>query len=236
VPGFIYPSINGVPEWTLYADGLLVFKTGNSSDLVQAHLSPANVHSILNVILYQDNFFASTRDFYGHLIPDTGSLLLNIDVNGQHKQVRLYGKPTTPADVQTRHVFAIKSFLFNYRPAATQPYIPPGIALIAIPQNGGNTAVQECPFLALNASTCPSVNGSKAGILAILGSRGRALLQQAHTVFYIRVKEQGKVYRLVTWPLLPDAFYPRKNGSLAIEVQGASKGIWPLLLDNKNKR
>ncbi len=247
VPGFIYPSINGVPEWTLYADGLLVFKAGNSSDLVQAHLSPANIRSILNVILDQDSFFASTRDFYGRLIPDTGSLLLSVDANGKYKQVRLYGEPTTVGDEQTRHVFAIKDFLLNYWPAAAQAYIPPGIALVAIPQNGDSTGVptwpykdislartaaQECPFLSPDANSCPSISGSKAGVLAILGSRGLALLRQTQAVPYTRVKERGKIYRLIIWPLLPDAFYPRQYGSPAIEVQGASKSTWPLILGN----
>ncbi len=251
VPGFIYPSISGVPEWTLYEDGLLVFKASNNLDVVQAHLSPDNIRSILNVIVHQDSFFASTKDAYGHPIPDAGSLLLSVDANGQHKQVRLYGEPTTPGDEQTRHIFAIKNFLLNYRPAATQPYIPPGIALLVIPQIGDSTGVptwpyrdislartaaQECPLLSPDANTCPSVSASKAGVLGILGSRGLALLHPTHDVSYSRVKEQGKIYRLGIWPLLPDAFYPRKNGVLAIQVQGAISGTWPLLLDKNNNR
>jgi hypothetical protein len=245
VPGFIYPSISGVPEWTLYEDGLLVFKDSNSLDLLQAHLSPGNVRTILNVIVRQDSFFASTKDAYGRPIPDAGSLLLSVVANGQQKQVRLYGEPTTPADKQTQHVFAIKNFLLNYRPAATQPYTPPGVALVVTPQNGDSTGVstwpykdislartaaQECPLLSPDSNTCPSVSGSKTGILAILGSRGLALLHPIQGVSYSRVKEQGKIYRLVIWPLLPDALSPHQSGSPAIQVQGVSSGTWPLLL------
>src|SRR5579859_2923603 len=93
VPGFIYPSVNGVPEWTLYEDGLLIFKPESSLDLVQAQLSSNEVHAILNVIVRQNAFFASTKDAYGRPIPDVGSLLLSVNNNGQSKQVTLYGKP-----------------------------------------------------------------------------------------------------------------------------------------------
>jgi hypothetical protein len=249
VPGFIYPSINGVPEWTLYANGLLIFKAGNGSELIQAHLSPNNVRSLMNVIVHQNNFFASTRTSYGRPIPDVGSLLLSVDVNGQHKQIRLYGEPTTATDEQTRHVFAIKNFLFNYRPASTQPYIPPGIALIALPQDGNSSGVptwpykdislariaaQECPFLSTGSNNCPSITGNKAGIVAILGQPSRALLQQTQNTFYTPVKEQGKIYRLLIWPLLPDALYTHQNGVPTIEVAGASNGTWPLIVDRGN--
>ncbi len=243
VPGFVYPSINGVPEWTLYADGLLIFKAGKSSDLMQTHLSSHQVNFILNVILQQNTFFASTHASYGRPIPDVGSLLLSVDINGMYKQVKLYGEPATSVDVQTRHIFAIKDFLHNYHPTTTQPYIPPGIALLAIPQNGDSTNVPtwpyhdislaqttalECPFLSPNSTTCPSVNGSKTGVLAILGARGLALLQQAHNTLV--VKEQGKLYRLVIWPLLPDALIPRPNGVMSVLVQGANNGTWPLIV------
>jgi hypothetical protein len=244
VPGFIYPSINGVPEWTLYDDGLLIFKPESSLDLVQAHLSPASVQSILDVIVHQNAFFASTKDAYGRPIPDAGSLLLSVTSNGQYKQVTLYGKPTTALDEQTRHVFAIRDFLLNYHPATTLPYTPPGIALLVIPQEGQSTGVPtwpykdislaqtsalECPFLPSGSINCSSDSRNKAGILPIFGQHGLALLQRAHNNSYARVKEQGKTYRLIIWPLLPDALYPHKNGTFGIAVQGVNSGIWPLL-------
>ncbi len=250
VPGFIYPSVNGVPEWTLYADGLLIFKASNSSDLMQVRLSPDKMRSILNVIVRQNSFFASTHVAYGRPMPDVGSLLLNVDINGIHKQVRLFGEPPTFVDAQTRNIFAIKKFLNNYHPATAQPYISPGIALLAIPQNGDSTdvpawpykdislaqtAAQECPFLSPASTSCPSVSGVRAGVLAIFGPRAWALLQQQRTTFYAHVKEQGKLYRLVVWPLLPDALYPRKNGTLAIQVQGGNSGTWPLVLGASSK-
>jgi hypothetical protein len=244
VPGFIYPAINGVPEWTLYADGLLIFKSSNSSNLVQTHLSSNQVSSILNVILQQNTFFASTHASYGRPIPDAGSLLLSVNINGIYKQVRLYGEPATSVDAQTRHIFAIKNFLHTYHPAATQPYIPPGIALLAIAQNGDSTNVPtwpyhdislaqttalECPFLSSNSTACPSVGSSKTGVMAIFGTRGLTLLQQAHNTLSL-VQEQGKLYRLVIWPLLPDALIPRPNGVMSVLVQGANTGTWPLII------
>ncbi|MBA2394427.1 MAG: hypothetical protein H0V70_16990 [Ktedonobacteraceae bacterium] len=244
VPGFIYPSINGVPEWTLYDDGLLFFKPANGLDLVQAHLSPANINAILNVVINQNAFFASTKDTYGRLIPDAGSLLLSVTINGHHKQVTLYGKPDTALDEQTRHVFAIRDFLLNYHPATTRPYTPPGVALLVIPQDGNatgvpmwpykdislaQTAALECPFLPFGTRNCSSNSKDKAGIVPVFGSRGQALLLRAHDNAYARMKEQGKIYRLIIWPLLPDAFYPHNNGTFGIAVEGVNSGIWPLL-------
>jgi hypothetical protein len=244
VPGFIYPSINGVPEWTLYDDGLLIFKPENGLDLVQTHLSPASVQSILDVIVHQNAFFASTKDTYGRIMPDVGSLLLSVTSNGQHKQITLYSKPTTVLDEQTQHVFAIRDFLLNYRPTTTLPYTPPGIALLVLPQEGestglsiwpykdislAQTAALECPFLSFGSKSCSSDSRIKAGIVPVFGQHGLTLLQQAHDNSYARVKEQGKIYRLIIWPLLPDALYPRKNGTFGIAVQGVNSGIWPLL-------
>ena len=244
-PGFLYPSINGVPEWTLYADGLLIFKSSNSFDLVQAHLSPDRVRSILNVIIHQNTFFASVQPSYGRPLPDVGSLLLSVDSNGQYKQVRLYGKPGASMDEQTRHIFAIRDFLLHYHPAKISPYTPPGIALLALPQEGNTTgvltwpykdislariAILECRFFPSNVSSCPSDVKSRAGIVGILGQRGLALLQRAHTTFYTLVQEQGKTYRLIIWPLLPDALYLRKNAAPSIEIQGSNSGTWPLYL------
>jgi len=54
-------------------------------------------------------------------------------------------------------------------------------------------------------------------------------LQRAHNGSYAFVKEQGKTYHLIIWPLLPDAFYPHKNGTFGIAVRGVNSGIWPLL-------
>ena len=104
------------------------------------------IQSILDVIVHQNAFFASTKDAYGHLIPDVGSLLLSVTSNGQYKQVTLYGKPATALDEQTRHVFAIRDFLLNYHPATTLPYTPPGIALLVIPQEGENAGVPAWPI------------------------------------------------------------------------------------------
>lgn len=244
VPGFIYPSINGVPEWTLYEDGLLLFRPESGLDLVQTHLSPTSIHAILNMIVHQNAFFASTKDAYGRPIPDLGSLLLSVNTNGHYKQVTLYGKPDTALDEQTQHVFAIRDFLLSYHPATTRPYTPPGVALLVIPQDGdatgvpmwpykdislAQTAALECPFLPFGTRNCSSSSKDKAGIVPVFGSRGQALLLRAHDNAYARMKEQGKIYRLIIWPLLPDAFYPHNNGTFGIAVEGVNSGIWPLL-------
>ncbi len=243
-PGFIYPPINGVPEWTLYGDGTLIFKPGASPVLMQAHLSRTEVERILNTIVNQNAFFATTRDTYGHIIPDTGSLLLSVSANGQHKEVRLYGEPSGPLDQETGHVFAIKRFLLGYYPANAQPYTPPGVALLVIPQTTASAvaawpypdislaqvAAQECSFLQFGARTaCTPETGGQSGIVPIYGKRGQALLQQWRDRPYTNVSQDGKDYQVIVWPLLPDALAARANGGHSITVQGENGGVWPLL-------
>ena len=96
-PGFIYPSINGVPEWTLYGDGTLLFQGGSNSSpgsgLLEAHLSNSQVNQILDVVVNQHHFFTGTRSLYGRTIPDSGITLLNVTAHDQHRVVALGNEP-----------------------------------------------------------------------------------------------------------------------------------------------
>src|SRR5437764_1630146 len=142
-PGFIFPPINGVPDWTLYGDGTLIMKsntgTGPGSQLLVAHLSTSEVQHILDVVVNQNAFFASTQSSYGRVMADTGSLLLTVDANGHHKEVRLFAEPTSSEDEQTQHVFAIRHFLLSYSPASPQPYVPSGVVLLVAQERTGST-------------------------------------------------------------------------------------------------
>lgn len=248
-PGFIYPPINGVPDWTLYGNRTLIFKSASSTQLLQAQLSPDEVQHILDVIVNQNSFFASTQNYYGQVIADTGSLLLRVSANGRYKEVRLFLEPTSSPDQQTQHVFTIKHFLLNYHPTAVQPYAPPGAVLLVLPRRGysANTpawpyddialeqvAAQECSFLMFGTtSTCSPQTGSKSGLFPIYGKRGQELLQQWQSGSYTLVSQNGQSYQIIVWPLLPDALSPQADGSRGVLVQGEGAGIWPLLPGSK---
>ncbi len=243
-PGFIYPPINGIPDWTLYGNGTLLLKSA-TGELVQAQLSSAEVQHILDVVVHQNAFFASTQTFYGRMIPDTGSFLLSVNANGQYKEIRLFGEPASSSDQQTQHVFTIEHFLRDYHPTTTQPYIPPGVVLLALAQQEGSAnapswpydnialaqvAVQECPFLQFgNTEPCGTNTGSKSGLFPSYGKQGLQLWQQWQSDSYRLVSQNGKNYQIIVWPLLPDALSPRADGSQGVRVEGQGAGIWPLL-------
>ena len=249
-PGFIYPPINGVPEWTLYGNRTLLLKSA-TGDLVQAQLSFAEVQHILDVVVNQNAFFASTQTFYGRMIPDSGSFLLSVSANGQGKEIRLFGEPASSSDQQTQHVFAIEHFLLDYHPTTTQPYIPPGVVLLALAQQGesanapswpydnialAQVAVQECPFLQFgNTQPCGLNTASKSGLFPIYGKQGLQLWQQWQSDLYRLVSQSGKNYQIIVWPLLPDALSPRANGSQGVRVEGEGAGLWPLLNGLSNR-
>lgn len=250
-PGFIYPPVNGVPEWTLYGNGTLIFKSAANAELLQSELSPGEVQHILDVIVNQNAFFASTKQFYGRLIPDAGSLLLSVSANGQEKEVRLFHEPTSSSDQQTQHVFAIEHFLLNYHSAISQPYIPPGVVLLVLPQQGNTAhapswpyadislaqvAAQECSFLRFGTnSSCSPQPGGKSGLFPIYGKRGQGLLQQWQSGVYTQVSQSGTGYQIIVWPLMPDALAPRADGSHGVRVEGEGEGIWPLLPGPSNR-
>jgi hypothetical protein len=237
-PGFIYPPINGVPDWTLYGNGTLIFKSAAGAGLVQAQLSPDEVQHILDVIVNQNAFFASTQQFYGRIIPDTGSLLLSVSANGQEKEVRLGLEPASSSDQQTQHVFAIKHFLLNYHPTTVQPYTAPGAVLLVLAGQGSSAgtpswpyagislaqvAAQECSFLRFGTnSTCSPQTDNNSGLFPIYGKRGQELLQQWQSGLYTQVSQSGKSYQIIVWPLMPDALTPREPSARGVRASGMS--------------
>jgi len=237
-----------VPDWTLYGDGTLIMKPntggGSGSQLLVAHLSPSEVQHILDVVVNQDAFFASTQSSYGRVMADTGSSLLTVDANGQHKEVRLFAEPTSAADEQTQHVFAIRHFLLSYSPASTQPYVPSGVVLLVAQERAGSTggwlwtdndialdqvAAEECTYLRFGANSCSPATNGKSGLFPVYGDRGMQMWQRWQSSSYVRVSQHGQSYQVTIWPLLPDSLSPRSDGSLGIMVQGSQGGIWPLL-------
>lgn len=225
---------------------MLIFKSGNQ--LLQAQLSTPEVQHILDVIVNQNDFFASTQSSYGHIIADVGSMLLRVAANGQQKEVRLFGEPTTGEDQQTQHVFAIEHFLLNYHPPTSQAYIPAGVVLLVLLQAGNGTAIQwpyndislaqvanqECTYLRFGTNNCTPETSDKSGVFPLYGKRGVALWQQWQAGPYTLVSQNGKDYQVIIWPLLPDALVPRTDGSRGVMVQGSNGGIWPLLAGAKS--
>jgi hypothetical protein len=243
VPGFVYPPINGVPDWTLYGDGTLIFKatTSNNSSLQQARLSANEIQHILDVVVRENSFFASNQTSYGHKLPDTGSLQLTVNANGQHKTVNLSIESENTTDEQTQHVFAIKNFLLSYHPASAQAYSPPGVALLVIPQRAGNAlawpyndiqlaqiATQECPYLPFGGRE-PCANNAPTGLYPVYGQRGLELLQRWPPGSSGSVSQNGQIYQVMIWPLMPDALASQGKNSAGVHVVGTNGGTWPLL-------
>ncbi|HZR39365.1 MAG TPA: hypothetical protein VFB12_04570 [Ktedonobacteraceae bacterium] len=240
VPGNIYPPINGVPDWTLYGDGTLIFKSNNGS-LQQARLSASDIQHILDVVVQENTFFASNQALYGRMFADMGSLLLTVNANGQHKTVRLFAEPDSTADEQTQHVFAIKNFLLNYHPASVQAYSPPGAVLLVIPRQTGDApvwpyndiqlaqiAAQECPYLPFGGRE-PCTNSGSTGLYPVYGQRGLELLTRWPLGTIGSVSQSGQDYQVIIWPLMPDALVPQGDNAPGVHVEGTNAGTWPLL-------
>ncbi|HUY75602.1 MAG TPA: hypothetical protein VMV29_02450 [Ktedonobacterales bacterium] len=244
-PGFIYPSVNGVPEWTLYGDGTLIFQhatptASGQPTLVSAQLTSAQVTHILDVVVNQRHFFASNQPSYGRRIPDAGLTLLYVSANGQQKLVSVAGV-ASGADAQTQNVFAIVQYLRGYAPAGAQPYTPTGVALLAIArgQATGGEAVWPSGDIALAtvASRACSLIGvsaciakaSQSGVSAVTGAAGADLLRLADGRGFFA--QDGESYFVTVWPLMPDALHPQPGQSAAVRVAKASGSIasWPLL-------
>ena len=219
-PGSIFPSVNGVPEWTLYGDGMLLFRAAadstNSSRLLEAQLSGKAVNQILNVVVNQYHFFAGTQHFYGRTIPDEGMTLLSVTANNQHRVVALGNDPGSNADAQSSNLFAIAQFLRTYRLPKALVYNPPGVVLLAIPTQAttatawpyndislAQVAAKECPLL-MPSSAC-AVSTEQAKVFSIAGAHGKNLLQQADLE---TMSQNGMTFQVLVWPVLPDAMNP----------------------------
>lgn len=259
-PGFIYPSVNGVPTWTLYGNGTLIFANGfanGAPKLMQAKLAADQMQHILDVVVNQNTFFASDKPLYGHMIPDTGATLLTVNAQGKSKTVGVYGGPGTPgyagsqADTQTQHIFAIKGFLDGYHPADAQPYMAHGVAVVVYPVNGpaqsatpwpdssvdlAATEAAECPYLQPKPACHTPVDGP-VGIKAIQGPIGTTLLTQPGP--QATVTQNGSTYLVLVWPLLPDVppliTHPAGGnlGTASLRVAyGNQIHEWPLMSPN----
>src|SRR5579859_448414 len=254
-PGFIFPSVNGVPSWTLYGDGTLVFASGTSATastmLLQAKLSTDQVQHILDVVVSQHAFFASDKPSYGHVVPDVGTTLLTVNAAGQSKTISLYGEEGSQLDAQTKNVFAIERFLQGYHPANAQAFTPRGVAVLVYPATGAwqtlpvrawpystvdlaQVAAAECPYLQPGASCAPS---SARGILPVYGTSGTSLLAQLGS--RAQVAQNGSTYLVLIWPLMPDVpppnMHPAASAIPAPHIRVVSGGHiseWPLMSGN----
>ena len=250
-PGFIYPPVNGMPTWTLYGDGTLIFANGfanGTPKLMETKLATDQVQHILNVVVNQNTFFASDKPSYGRMMPDTGSILLTVNANGQSKAVAIYGSTGSPSDTQTQHIFAIESFLNGYHPTNTQPYMPHSVAVVVYPVNGpaqsaipwpdssldlAATEAAECPYLQPKPACRTPVDGP-LGIKAVQGPIGTTLLTQPGP--QATVTQNSSTYLVLVWPLMPDippvTAHPigGKPGAPAIRVAyGNQIHQWPLM-------
>ena len=116
------------PQWTLYGDGTLIFRTDPDDNLWRAQLSPGEIQPILNVIIHQNKFFDSTSHSYEGITSERADdeLLLTVDANGQRKAIVLVNEPVKrmASGGQTAHLFAIKQLLLTYHPSHTILYAP----------------------------------------------------------------------------------------------------------------
>lgn len=255
-PGFIYPSVNGIPSWTLYGDGTLIVASGplgaGQQTLREARLTADQVQQILAVVVYQYSFFASTQPSYGRRIPDTGGTLLTVNADNHSKTVTLYGDAGPQPDTQTQNVFAIERYLLGYHAANAQPYVPQGVAVLVYPAQGASTdafvrpwpyptvelarvEAAECPYLQPGAS-CPPISG-QSGILPVYGASGVDLLRQLGPRGL--VSQGGADYLVVIWPLMPDVpppnAHPTSGAGSTPSIRVAMSGQihqWPLLSMN----
>jgi hypothetical protein len=243
--GLVTPPDNGIPQWTLYGNGVLIFHplpgdTG-PADLREAQLTPAQVQHILDVVVNQRHFFQASAGFYGQNVPDTGALLLQVQANQQTRTITLGAGPGPNPDAQTRDLFAIAIYLEGYQPADAVSYAPPGVALIvhpgAAPGTGStawpysdislsDVAAQECPYTQPD-TRCPQRSNGPAGIVPLMGTRGVDLLRSLGPRAV--VTQAGASYLIAIWPLLPDVqpAGPRTQPMIRV-THGRQLTAWPL--------
>jgi hypothetical protein len=240
-PGFIYPPINAIPTWTLYGDGTLIIRSSTDNLLRQTRLSTHEVQQILDVVVRQDNFFSSTRSSYGEAEPDLGPTLLTVNAQSQRKTVNLQHEPAAGqlVDSETQHVFAIENYLLHYQPKQVQPYVPTGVALLALPSSSRNeplvwpyndislakVAAQECGYLP-QQTTCTQ---QTSGMFPVYGKRGLDMLTRWPASRPASLEQNNVDYTIIVWPLLPDALVKQPDGSLGIFITSTHDGREPLV-------
>ena len=243
-PGNIFPSLQAIPTWELYSDGTLLYQShaDNSGTLLQAQLQPADVAHILDVVVNQDAFFADKKSLYGKLVPDVGSLALTVSANHQQKTVSIFDEMGAPSADQ--HMFAVLHFLQSYQPASSHPYAAPGAVVLVQPSSGTTAApvqwpysdislkqiaTQECPTLFPNSQgSCPASSGP-IGYFPIYGKHGTGLLAMLKGQRALLVSQQGLMYLVQAWPLLPENLVVQPDGKQWVETEGMNGGRWPLL-------
>jgi hypothetical protein len=238
-PGFVAQAAP-VPTWTLYGDGTLVFATGGvvpgSSQLAVAKLSQSDVQRILDVIVNQHHFFASTKPTYGRVVPDIGATRLTVNANGQSKSVELFLDPGATGDAETRNVFAIAQYLQDYNPPNPTPYVAPGVALLVNTRSPVSVvlvdpAPLQWPYADVdlsqayalscgyfhNDADCTGPSGTQAKVMGVYGSRAQDILALSPTRL-IHAQQGAYVYTISVYPLLPDALVSQNGQAPGVLV------------------
>src|SRR5262249_7279108 len=223
-PGQLFPPVSGTPEWTLYGDGTLIYRVAQPPDntigLLTAHLAPAEVDRILEVVVNRDAFFGSTRAQYGTFPSDAGFTLLTVNTASTNKQVMLGQDPGSSPDSQTTNVFSIASFLRSYRPNHPAPYAAGRLALPVFhppPSASGeggdrawpyddiklaDAAARACAYLP-HGYPCAAPAGGTSSLVAVYGSRVGELLRLLGTSQRGRFEQDGDDFMVVAFPVLP---------------------------------
>ena len=248
IPGFVYPAVNGVPEWTLFGDGTLVFRAQNASgpaaQLRQAHLDDTQVEDLLTYAVLTHHIFATTRHTYGQFIPDAGTTLLRISAAGQQRELVVAPVPGANPDTQTSDVFAILRFVSHYQPAQSVPLVPDRVALFVVSITSATSqpwpisainlqsaANADC-YLLLQNQSCASVPAGGRGLLTLVGPDAKVVASQPGTDVYT---QGAKSFRVLVWPLLQDVppfgYHPDSAGNPVPALTVAMDGHlekWPL--------
>jgi hypothetical protein len=228
-PGFIFPPIVGVPEWTLYGDGTLLTRTlpdqtaAPLSGLLVAHLNADQVAHILDVVVNQYAFFASTREAYGRPVPDVGALRFTVNAAGKSKTITLLPEEGPSPDRQTANVYAAEKYLLGYQAAGAVPYVAPRVALLVYPRGTypgtqfnpawpfgdvslAAAAAHSCALLPVTAM-CPTPSGGSPALTVVSGAESEDILRfLAGTPG--SASQGGTAYGVLPYPLLPDSTHP----------------------------
>ena len=237
-PGLLYPPILGIPTWTLYGDGTLVYLASspsatNPTGMAEAQLSTAQVAQILDTVVNQNAFFSSSRSNYGKGVPDVGETIIVVDVAGRHKQVTASLQEGSSPDQETKNIFAILQYLKTYQVTGAVPYPIHGVALLAF--QGGHTGTQtarpwpftdvdlggafaaSCTYLP-SGTPCPAAPGGQSGLHAVYGTEATNILLFAGSGSSSAVTQNGTLYGLIAYPLLPDSLHPDPGTVAGIQL------------------
>jgi hypothetical protein len=246
-PGFVAVGVNAVPTWTLYGDGTVIYRGGpigaSSSQLMTGRLTQSEVNRLLDEVVNQDHFFASTKPSYGQFMPDAGSILLTVNADGQSKSVSLLGQRGPGADQQTQNVFAVETALLAEHPAIATAYVAPGAALLVTARRSASDiatdglAPVQWPYgdidlaqaysvscaVSQQSAGCPS-SGSSAKFFGVYGSRAHDVLTLVNGST-IQAQQGQYVYSVLAFPLLPDALVQQNGQARGVLVNGTQRVV-----------